>query len=165
MPDRSPAPRTGGARLRAARHQLFETGDVADGAIDAALRRSWQRSRQFGLAPTGRAPGAPHASAAQLARALDQHRELVSHARPVMEFLFEQTRSSGSIVILSDARGVLLQALGEADFVGRAQRVALRPGANWNEHGAARTRSARPSSTRRPWSCTPANTTWSATAS
>jgi hypothetical protein len=36
------------------------------------------------------APGAPHASAAQLAQALDHQRELVAHARPVMEFLFEQ---------------------------------------------------------------------------
>jgi sigma-54 dependent transcriptional regulator, acetoin dehydrogenase operon transcriptional activator AcoR len=133
MPDRSLALRSGPARLREARRQLIETGEVADGAIDAVLRSSWQRSRQFGLAPTGRAPGAPHASAAQLARTLDRQHELVSHARPVMEFLFDQTRDAGSIVILADAQGVLLRALGDASFADRAQRVALRPGANWHE--------------------------------
>ncbi|HKB55865.1 MAG TPA: sigma-54-dependent Fis family transcriptional regulator [Ramlibacter sp.] len=130
MTDR-PVPRT--AQLREARRQLLDTGAVADGQIDRALGSSWLRSRQFGLEPTGRAPGGPHASAAQLARALDRQRELVSHARPVMEFLFDQTRHTDCMVILADAQGMLLQALGDAAFADRAQRVALRPGANWNE--------------------------------
>ncbi|WPH17168.1 sigma-54-dependent Fis family transcriptional regulator [Variovorax paradoxus] len=127
------AARTPGSRLREARRQLTTTGEVADGLIDAALRRSWERSRGFGLAPAGRAPGAPHASAAQLARALEQQRELASHARPVMEFLFEQMRDTDSLVILADAQGMLLEAMGDANFADRAQRVALRPGANWHE--------------------------------
>ena len=106
---------------------------VAEGLIDPAVHRSWLRSRQFGLAPTGRPAGAPHASAAQLGRALERQRELVAHARPVMDFLFEQTRDTGSMVILADAQGTLLHALGDASFVDRAQRIALRPGANWHE--------------------------------
>jgi len=125
--------RTPPARLREARRHLLDGGAVADGLIDSQLRSSWQRSQGYGLAPCGRAPGAPHASGAQLARALDPHRELVSHARPVMEFLFDQTRHSESMVILADAQGMLLQALGDAHFVDRAERVALRPGANWHE--------------------------------
>jgi len=119
--------------VRLARRQLLDTGAVADGLIDPAVARSWLRSRQFGLAPTGRPAGAPHASAAQLARALDGQRELVSHARPVMEFLCEQTRDTGSMVILADAAGMLLHSLGDAGFADRAQRIALRPGANWHE--------------------------------
>lgn len=125
--------RTPTSRLREARRLLLDTGEVAEGLINASLQRSWQRSRQFGLAPAGRAPGAPHASAAQLARALDHQRELVAHARPVMEFLFGQTRDADSMVILADAQGMLLQALGDTSFLERAQRVALRPGAHWNE--------------------------------
>ena len=127
------AVRTPGPRLREARRQLMATGEVADGLIDAGLRRSWERSRGFGLLPAGRAPGAPHASAAQLARALQQQRELACHARPVMEFLFEQMRDTDSLVILADAQGMLLEAMGDAHFANRAQRVALRPGANWHE--------------------------------
>jgi transcriptional regulator of acetoin/glycerol metabolism len=125
--------RTSPSRLREARRNLLDTGEVAEGLIETTLRGSWQRSRQFGLAPAGRAPGAPHASAAQLTRALDHQRELVAHARPVMEFLFNQTHDTDSMVILADAQGMLLQALGDASFVDRAQRVALRPGANWHE--------------------------------
>ncbi len=127
------ATRTPAARLREARRQLLERGEPGSGLIEPGLQRSWQRSRQFGLAPTGRMLGAPHASTPQLVRALEHQRELVAHARPVMEYLFDQTRDNDSMVILADAQGMLLQALGDASFVDRAQRVALRPGASWHE--------------------------------
>ena len=125
--------RTAAPALREARRQLLSAGEVSDSLIDPAVRRSWERSRRFGLVPAGRAPGAPHASAAQLTAALEQHRELAAHALPVMEFLAEQTRDSASMVILADAQGMLLHALGDASFGDRAQRVALRPGADWQE--------------------------------
>ncbi len=50
-----------------------------------------------------------------------------------MEDLFEQTRDGDALVILADAQGLLLGALGDGRFVDRAQRVALRPGAIWDE--------------------------------
>lgn len=125
--------RTPPARLREARRHLLATGELAPGLIPDGLRGSWQRSHGFGLAPEGRAPGAPHASGAQLTRACEQQRELLAHARPVMEFLFDQTRGSDGMVVLADAQGMLLQALGDGSFLDRAQRVALRPGANWHE--------------------------------
>ncbi len=112
---------------------MLDRGEPEPGLIDPALQRSWLRSARFGLTPVGRMPGAPHASAPQLARTLEHRRELVAHARPVMEYLFDHTRDTGSMVILADAQGLLLQALGDASFVERAQRVALRPGANWHE--------------------------------
>lgn len=80
------------ARLREARRQLLDQGEVAQGLIDPELHKSWQRSARFGLAPSGRMPGAPHASGPQLVRALEHQRELVAHAWPVMEYLFDQTR-------------------------------------------------------------------------
>jgi len=126
-------PRPQAALLREARRQLQDGGELSPALLDTPLGRSWQRSRAFGLAPAGRVPGAPHASAAQLQRALAHQRELVAHARPVMELLHSQTRDSGHLVILADAQGLLLQALGDADFADRAQRVALRPGASWHE--------------------------------
>ena len=119
--------------LRAARRELLDTGRLSVQTLDEGLSRSWLRSRDFGLSPVGRPPGAPHASGAQLRRALDRQHELVAHARPVMEDLFEQTRDGEGLVILADAQGMLLQALGDGRFVDRAERVALRPGAIWDE--------------------------------
>lgn len=126
-------PRSAVQALRRARTELMDTGRVPDGLVPVVLAQSWGRSLQFGLQPQGRSPGAPHASAAQLARALEHQRELVAHARPVMEFIFEQTRESDSMVVLADATGMLLHTQGDADFVERAGRVALRAGATWHE--------------------------------
>jgi transcriptional regulator of acetoin/glycerol metabolism len=50
-----------------------------------------------------------------------------------MEFVGEQIRGCDSIIILADAQGMLLDALGDTDFADKAARVALRPGANWHE--------------------------------
>ncbi|HMW24201.1 MAG TPA: sigma 54-interacting transcriptional regulator [Burkholderiaceae bacterium] len=128
--------RPSAAQLREARRVVLDAGgrvDVPLHQLDPRLTRSWLRSSRGGLTPEGRSGGVPHASAAQLARALDQKREFVAHAGPVMEYLFEQTRDSGSMVVLADARGMLLHALGDTSFLDRAERVALRPGAVWHE--------------------------------
>ena len=95
-----PAVRSPSARLREARRHLLGNGQVPSGLIHEELARSWQRSWDAGLQPVGRMPGAPHASSAQLARALERQRELVAHALPVMEFLHEQTRDTDSISVL-----------------------------------------------------------------
>ena len=121
------------SQLREARRQLMNRGSLPPDLIQPELARSWLRSWESGLQPCGRLPGAPHASGAQLARALELQCELVAHARPVMEFVFEQTRGTDSMVILAGADGMLLHAAGDLQFVSRAERVALRPGASWHE--------------------------------
>ncbi|MEX8518058.1 MAG: sigma-54-dependent Fis family transcriptional regulator [Leptothrix sp. (in: b-proteobacteria)] len=129
-------PRWSPSRMRQARRSLIERGEpvgAQNDPLNPVLARSWLRSRQAGLPPDGRSMGAPHASGEQLARALERQHELVAHARPVMEFLFEQTRDTDCMVILADSRGMLLHAQGDPSFIDRAERVALRPGATWHE--------------------------------
>ncbi|MGE4279517.1 MAG: sigma-54-dependent Fis family transcriptional regulator [Magnetospirillum sp.] len=118
--------------LRHAR-QLLECGQVPPvGLVGTVVAQSWRRSMDAGLTPWRGLDGA-HLSAPDLTRAIDHRRELVTRARPVMEYLHAQTRGSGSMVILADEGGVLLDTLGDADFLGRAERVALMPGASWHE--------------------------------
>ena len=119
--------------LRQARLQLLENGSFPDGAIDERLARSWRRSLAAGLSPTGRLPGTDNLSGSELQRSLARNHELLSHSRPVMEYLFEQVRHSHSMVILADRRGVLMHTLGDTDFLGKAERVALMSGASWHE--------------------------------
>lgn len=129
------APQMTSARLREARRAMAggERDSAELAACDPALVRSWARSQAAGLSPVGRTSGTPHASARQLAQAREQQQELIAHARPAMEFVHEQTRDTDSIVLLSDAQGLLLDTLGDIRFANRAERVALRPGANWHE--------------------------------
>lgn len=121
------------AALRRARHLLLEHGEVPDGLVHDVVARSWLRCLESGLAPGGRLAETPHLSASELVISHERQQELISHAKPVMEYLHTQTRDSGSLVVLSDERGVLLQSLGDADFLSRAERVALAPGASWSE--------------------------------
>ena len=141
----SAAPRTtatSASQLRAARQCLAEHGSASSSSVLAPqlrpwlgdlLARSWQRSAQAGLAPQGRRHGAPHASAAQLARAMQRQYELISHAQPVLDYMAQQVAGTPSLLILADAQGMLLRTLGDDDVAGRAERVALRPGAQWAE--------------------------------
>lgn len=119
--------------LREARSRLHDGGAIALPGFDANLAASWQRSRDAGLAPTGRLSGVEQFSGVALQRILASNRELLAHSRPVMEYLFSQVRESNSIVVLSDRRGVLMHTLGDTDFVGKAERVSLTAGASWHE--------------------------------
>ena len=133
----APRPTAPAARLREARRCLDGVGEAPAGVLVPLLgeliARSWQRSQAAGLAPSGRTPGAPHASAAQLARAMQRQYELLSHAQPVMDYLGSHVAGTHSLMILADAQGMLLRTLGDDGFAGRAERVALRPGALWAE--------------------------------
>jgi transcriptional regulator of acetoin/glycerol metabolism len=120
-------------RVREARRLLLDDGALAGDLLDPCLLESWRRSRAHGLAPDGHTPGVPHASKTQLSRAIERSRALVTHTRPVMEFVCEQIQQSDSIIILADAQGMLLDALGDTGFTDKAARVALRPGAIWHE--------------------------------
>jgi len=120
--------------LRRARDLMLERGEIPLGhLVTTLLARSWRRSVEAGLAPDGRLTDAWRLDDHELAQVRQQRRDLIAHARPVMEYLHQQTRSSGSMVTLADDRGVLLQALGDPDFLTRAERVALSPGASWHE--------------------------------
>ena len=122
------------SQLRLARRRLLESGEQALGdSIDERLARSWQRSLSAGLTPLERQCRDEYLSASELQRRLARNHDLLSHSRPVMEYLFEQVRDSGSMVILADRDGVLMESLGDGGFVARAERVALLPGANWHE--------------------------------
>ena len=125
----TPAP-----RLRQARHQLVERGALPSAEVGAHVSQSWQRSLSAGLHPVGRLDGRDNLPASELHRLRLAHHELMSHSEPIMEFLYEQVRESHSMVILSDERGVLVQTLGDLDFLSKADRVALRCGASWAEN-------------------------------
>lgn len=126
--------RLAGSALRQARQLLVEHGELPpENLVGSLVMRSWRRCLDAGLAPLGRLAEPMVLDPSQLQRASERRHELVAHARPVMEYLHAQTRDSGSMVILADDRGILLKTLGEAEFVSRAERVALMRGASWTE--------------------------------
>jgi sigma-54 dependent transcriptional regulator, acetoin dehydrogenase operon transcriptional activator AcoR len=65
--------------------------------------------------------------------ARERNKRLNEHAAPVMEMLHEQIVNTHSMVVLTDAMGTVLHSIGDDDFLERASKVALKPGANWAE--------------------------------
>ncbi|MDE1179781.1 sigma-54-dependent Fis family transcriptional regulator [Paraburkholderia sp.] len=96
------------------------------------IRQSHERSRSFGLSD-GMRPDYRLLDTADLAIKRDQNRCLCAHALPVMETLYGQIANTHSMVALTDADGLILHSLGDDDFLARAERVALQPGALWSE--------------------------------
>jgi len=122
----------GVSRLTQAR-ALLDRGQLPPpGTIAPTLARSWQRCLAAGLLPFS-APDGDHPGRSGLETLVERRGALLQRARPVMEYLHAQLRDSGSVVLLADESGLVIDALGDAAFLERADRVSLRPGACWHE--------------------------------
>jgi len=97
-----------------------------------SIAGSHERCLAFGLEPS-RVPDLSPIAPQRLQEARDRQRRLCDHAAPVMELLYEQIVSTHSMVVLTDANGTIVQAVGDNSFMERAQQVALAPGVNWAE--------------------------------
>ncbi|WP_026355160.1 sigma-54-dependent Fis family transcriptional regulator [Massilia niastensis] len=98
----------------------------------AVIETSHQRSAGYGLCPGARPDFMPLARS-DLSRLLEQNHLLHTHAVPAMEMLYQQIVDTHNMVLLTDAQGIILHALGDADFIDKAKRVALAPGVGWSE--------------------------------
>ena len=119
-------------RVAIAREKFFSRGVLPEDDVSPLILRSWSRCRDSGLDPrTTRAVEV--AGRGQLEESRNQSGRLLNLASGVMEHVFDQIRASGSMVILADLDGMIIHSLGDPAFVDRAQRVALQPGARWDE--------------------------------
>lgn len=96
------------------------------------VEKSHQRSVAYGLAENDKPDFSPLLSA-DLSMVVEQNQTLRAHALPVMEMLCEQIINTHNMVILTDANGLIIHALGDNDFLEKADRVALKPGVIWSE--------------------------------
>ncbi|MFT5644392.1 MAG: transcriptional regulator of acetoin/glycerol metabolism [Janthinobacterium sp.] len=96
------------------------------------IEQAHQRSASYGI-PRSAEPDFDPLGKGDLALLLEQNRMLYSHAAPVMETLYEQIINTHNMVILTDINGLIIHTLGDADFLEKADRVALAPGVAWSE--------------------------------
>ena len=100
--------------------------------VTEVIATSHRRSEQFGLCP-GRRPDYSPLTGSALSSLVEQNHILYSHAIPAMETLYQQIANTHNMVLLTDAQGVIVHSLGDADFLEKANRVALTPGVAWSE--------------------------------
>ncbi len=99
----------------------------------AFIERSHQRSEALGLKRHEKS-GLDPLIRSDLNLARERNQRLYTHAAPVMQLLYEQIVNTESMIVLTDAQGTILHAVGDDSFLARAHRVALAPGENWAEH-------------------------------
>lgn len=96
------------------------------------LQDSWQRSLSYGLHRDD--DSQPWVATAQLKDAKAENSWIGQLAAPLLDRLAPDLRAHPSILVLSDAAGLVLETLGNRDFLHKAQRYALSPGNLWGEH-------------------------------
>ena len=104
----------------------------ADMDLTTIIQNSHRRSQAYGLRPEIKADYSP-LGGSNLSLLIEQNRMLHAHAVPAMETLYQQIVNTHNMVILTDANGVIVHSLGDADFLEKANRVALQPGVTWSE--------------------------------
>lgn len=119
--------------LLAARRRFFDTGESPSGMVPNVILHSWQRCAALGLASRTRPVVEPMLAGA-LHELHDRHEALRRLCRPELEALHADAQASGAIAILTGPDGLVLDAIGNAAFLDKAARVALRPGVPWSEN-------------------------------
>lgn len=95
------------------------------------LSESWYRSQRYGLDPT--TDDFPRLHTSELADRLASHSRLQELIQPVVDRLSAKVSDLQSVVILSDASGLVLRTFGHTHAMQKAQRFALAPGNLWSE--------------------------------
>ena len=116
----------GGDPIVEARRAFFEAGRTPVGQVPGAILQSWRRCRSLGLA-ADRRPAIEPGGDARLREMREQHERLWRLARAEIEMLASDAATTGSIAILTDADGWILDAAGSTGFL-RASIGAPRAG-------------------------------------
>ncbi|TDF59552.1 sigma-54-dependent Fis family transcriptional regulator [Cupriavidus sp. L7L] len=112
--------------------QAAPAGEPAQPERAELIAQAHQRSASYGLRPY-ESPDFCPVLQSELKTRIERSQSLFTYALPVMETLYDQIVNTQSMVILTDANGLILHSLGDDDFLARADKVALRAGADWSE--------------------------------
>ncbi|HEY0198394.1 MAG TPA: sigma-54-dependent Fis family transcriptional regulator [Rhodanobacter sp.] len=118
--------------INTARRSFFDSGAEPYGLVSDTILASWRRCRLYGMIADA-PPSVALVERHQLNEMQEKHESLRRLCRPELEALYASANHAGSIVVLTAPDGFILDALGNADFLGKAARVSLRPGAPWSE--------------------------------
>ena len=113
--------------------ECFVAGEaLLKAPVHSDVLSSWRRSRQSGVKPTEvRAPLI--ASGDSVERLRQQRQDLLSAASPLFAATGDLLARSGSIMLLTNAEGVVLEAQGNRHTLEAGQQMHLMQGGQWSE--------------------------------
>ncbi len=123
-------------QLRAVREGFLTTGSLATHAPRSLILESWQRCHVMNVNPSRRFAPLAVARESQLYQLREANELLIRATHFVMGRLTDFLADSGYVIVLSDAKGCLLDVLGDAGIRRRLARIDFVPGGNWSEAAA-----------------------------
>src|SRR5439155_23646856 len=100
------------------------------------IRDSWQRCHAMQVNPSRRWAPLAIAREAQLYHLREVNELLIRATRSAMSHLTDFLADSGYVIVLSDAKGCLLDVVGDVTIRRRLERIDFVPGGNWSEAAA-----------------------------
>ena len=125
--------------MNSARSHVEEIAHVALGKgsqRDAAVVQSWLRCLNDYRLDPAHAQEAYIVPATQLKEHREQSDELIRIGRSAVEGLFGHVMDQDYVLLLSDARGVTVDFMGDPTFDNQLRRAGLYLGSEWSEHRA-----------------------------
>ena len=110
----------------------FINGECVEAEVTPSIYRSWQRSIEFHVDHT-LVSNQDILSTPNLRKRRDAQESLIRASRPVMPYIFGLLGNTNYTILLGDNDGYIIEAIGDAPFMSKAQKVNLSPGASWRE--------------------------------
>ncbi len=125
-------PRIGDEHLVASAWERFVQDQPLDAAgVRSVVLASWQRCRSEAVDPARHS--APGAAAERIRQLQRQNRDFCDAARPTLEGLCDVLRECGTLIMLCDASGTVLQIKGGSTVRSAGEEINLATGGRWNE--------------------------------
>ncbi|HJW25099.1 MAG TPA: sigma-54-dependent Fis family transcriptional regulator [Rhodocyclaceae bacterium] len=125
-------PRIGDEQIVATSWERFvQDRPLSSAGVRDVVLDSWQRCRSEAVNPASRR--APGAEGAHMGLVRDRSRDLYEAARPVLETLRTVLLQSGTLIMLSDQDGTILDLHGETRARDAGEDINLAPGGCWME--------------------------------
>jgi sigma-54 dependent transcriptional regulator, acetoin dehydrogenase operon transcriptional activator AcoR len=119
-------------RIMAAWERFLQSGEVAPNTVRPLIEDSWGRCRSAGIDPALTQPSTL-LTEEELMALRSRYQDLIEASVPIMAQARELLSESGTIMILTDPSGVILQTEGDPATVDAAHRIRLQTGASWHE--------------------------------
>jgi len=119
-------------QIMAAWDRLLRGAELPPNVIRGVIEQSWSRCHSAGIDP-GRSRAQEPATESNLRTLQQRHHDLIDASVPIMKQAHGLLSDSGTMMILTDPTGVILETAGDQGTLEAAQDVRLVRGPSWDE--------------------------------
>lgn len=118
--------------VRESWERFLKDGGASTDSLRCLVGDSWKRCAGANVDPSIDQAASPLA-ARDVSVLRHQHRDLLEASKPVMVLARDFLSETGTVMVLTDQEGVVLDVEGDGSAMGPAEKIHLLPGASWNE--------------------------------